>query len=101
MAGVDLTAFVVVVQSDALDALPTVIVAPLVDDAEPADYRPEIVLGDRRPRVCCDRLRSETRSSLGAIVARLDADEQAAVDAAVALVCAPELRTSRVPRRRA
>jgi mRNA-degrading endonuclease toxin of MazEF toxin-antitoxin module len=94
----------VVVQADALDDLPTVIVAPVAPVAhdadghdEPLSYRPRIVLGDQGAVVCCDRLRAEPRASLGAIVARLDVDEQAAVDEAVRVVLAGGITA---PRRR-
>jgi mRNA interferase MazF len=68
----------VIVQADQLLGLSTAIVAPTSRSAAPATFRPEIQLGGEPTRVFIERL--------GELAGHLSAQEQRAVDDALALV---------------
>jgi mRNA interferase MazF len=76
----------VVVQADELLGLSTVLVAPTSTGARPATFRPTISLEDGETRVLAEQTRVVDAQRLGASAGRLDADELAAVDAALMLV---------------
>jgi mRNA interferase MazF len=76
----------VIVQADQLLGLSTAIVAPTSRGAGPATFRPEIQLAGERTRVLVEQLRVVDIQRLGELAGRLNAQEQRAVDDALALV---------------
>ncbi|MEA2377935.1 MAG: mRNA interferase MazF [Thermoleophilaceae bacterium] len=78
--------YAVVVQADELLGLSTVLVAPTSTSARPATFRPTISLEDGETRVLAEQTRVVDAQRLGASAGRLEADELAAVDAALMLV---------------
>jgi mRNA interferase MazF len=76
----------VIVQAEQLLGLSTAIVAPTSRGAAPATFRPEIQLGGERTRVLVEQLRAVDIERLGELAGRLSAQEQRAVDDALALV---------------
>ena len=76
----------VIVQADQLLALSTAIVAPTSRGAAPATFRPEIQLAGERTRVLVEQLRAVDIERLSERAGRLSAQEQRAVDDALALV---------------
>jgi mRNA interferase MazF len=78
--------YAVVVQSDDVSGLSTVVVAPTSTSARAATFRPVIELRDARTRVLADQMTAVNPRRLGKSVGRLDAGELGAVDEALALV---------------
>lgn len=78
--------FAVIVQSDELLGLSTVLVAPTSASALPRSIRPEIELMGRTTRVLVEQTTVVTHDRLGEGVGRLNAAELRDVDAALALV---------------
>lgn len=78
--------FGVIVQVDELLGLSTAIVAPTSHSAAAAIFRPEIELRDERTRVLIEQLRAVDIERLEELAGRLTANEQQAVDEALALV---------------
>jgi mRNA interferase MazF len=76
----------VIVQADQLLGLATAIVAPTSRSAAPATFRPVIQLGGEPTRVLVEQLRAVDIERLGELAGRLSAQEQRAVDDALALV---------------
>jgi mRNA interferase MazF len=76
----------VIVQADQLLGLSTAIIAPTSRRAAPATFRPEIQLGGERTRVLVEQLRAVDIERLTELTGRLGAQEQRAVDDALALV---------------
>jgi mRNA interferase MazF len=76
----------VIVQADQLLGLSTAIVAPTSRSAAPATFRPEIQLGGEPTRVLVEQLRAVCIERLGELAGHLSAQEQRAVDDALALV---------------
>jgi mRNA interferase MazF len=76
----------VIVQADQLLGLSTAIVAPTSRGAAPATFRPEIQLAGERTRVLVEQLRAVDIERLGELAGRLGAQEQRAIDDALALV---------------
>jgi len=76
----------VIVQADQLLGLSTAIVAPTSRSAAPATFRPEIQLGGEPARVLVEQLRAVGIERLGELAGHLSAQEQRAVDDALALV---------------
>jgi mRNA interferase MazF len=76
----------VIVQADALLGLSTAIVAPTSRSAAAATFRPEITVDGERTRVMVEQLRAVDVERLDALVGRLSALEQRAVDEALLLV---------------
>jgi mRNA interferase MazF len=76
----------VIVQADQLLGLSTAIVAPTSRGAAPATFRPEIQLAGERTRVLVEQLRAVDIERLGQLAGRLGAQEQRAIDDALALV---------------
>ena len=76
----------VIVQADQLLGLSTAIVAPTSRGAAPATFRPEIQLAGERTRVLVEQLRAVDLERLGELAGRLSAQEQRAIDDALALV---------------
>lgn len=78
--------FGVVVQSDELLVLSTVLVAPTSRSAQGAPYRPEIVVAGDQTRVLVEQVAALDPGRFGEVVDRLDHDEIRAVDRALELV---------------
>ena len=78
--------FAVVLQSDDLLALSTVLVAPTSVSAPPRSFRPTIELAGTTTRVLVEQTTAVSFDRLGASAGRLDAVELRAVDEALALV---------------
>ncbi len=76
----------VVVQAAQLLGLSIAIVAPTSRSAAPATFRPQIQLGGEPARVLVEQLRAMDIECLGELAGRLSAQEQRAVDDALALV---------------
>jgi len=76
----------VVLQAGDLLALSTVIVAPTATRAQPASFRPEIVVRGVRTRVLLDQLTAVDRARLGRRAGSVSWQELAELDAAVGLV---------------
>jgi mRNA interferase MazF len=78
--------FGVVVQTDDLLALPTVVVCPTSTSTPPASFHPEIVLEDEPTRVVCEMIGAVDVHALGDHVGHLSFDEMQTVDEALELV---------------
>jgi mRNA interferase MazF len=78
--------FAVIVQTDDLLALSTVVICPTSTSAPPASFHPEIDLGGEPTRVLCEMVGAIDARNLGPHVAHLGDDELRAVDDALALV---------------
>jgi mRNA interferase MazF len=76
----------VIVQADQLLGLSTAIVAPTSRGAAPATFRPEVQLAGERTRVLVEQLRAVDIERLGELAGCLSAQEQRAIDDALALV---------------
>jgi mRNA interferase MazF len=76
----------VIVQEDQLLGLSTAIVAPTSRSAASATFRPEIQLGGEPTRVLVEQMRAVDVERLGELAGRLSAQDQRAVDDAIALV---------------
>lgn len=80
--------YAVLVQADELLGLSTVLVAPTSRSARPASFRPAVEIAGEPTRVLVEQLRALDLERLGAHVGHLTAQEQRAVDDALALVLA-------------
>jgi mRNA interferase MazF len=80
--------YVIVVQSDELLGLSTVLVAPTSTRARAASFRPLISLRDMETRVLADQTRAVDLQRLGKSMGRLGAEELRALDDALELVLA-------------
>ncbi|MFL5868203.1 MAG: type II toxin-antitoxin system PemK/MazF family toxin [Thermoleophilaceae bacterium] len=76
----------VVVQSDELLDLSTILVAPTSRSARPATFRPPIRLGGAETRVLVEQTAVVDPERLGRSAGRLEAAEMSAVDEALRLV---------------
>jgi mRNA interferase MazF len=76
----------VVVQTDLLEQLSTVVVAPTSMSAPPAVFRPEVEVAGRRTRVLTEQIRALDRARLGRRVGTLAQMELRAVDDALRVV---------------
>lgn len=76
----------VVVQSDALLRLSTVLVAPTSTAARAASFRPEIEVAGARTRVLVEQTGAVDLTRLGDLAGHLAPEEQWGVDLALALV---------------
>jgi len=80
--------FAVVVQSDELLGLSTVLVAPTSRSARTATFRPEISLAGETTRILVEQLRAVDAQRLGSRAGRLTVAELRALDDALELVLA-------------
>lgn len=78
--------FGVVVQSDELVALSTVIVAPTSQSAPNRPFRPEIRVHGGLTRVIIEQMRAMDRRRVGEVVGHLGHDEALAMDRALLVV---------------
>jgi mRNA interferase MazF len=76
----------VIVQSDALLDLSTVLVAPTSTSARPASFRPEIDIDGTRTRVLVEQTGAVDLTRLGDYQGHLSAEEQWGVDLALETV---------------
>jgi mRNA interferase MazF len=76
----------VIVQTDQLAALSTVIVAPTSSSARPASFRPEITIGTEQTKVLVEQLGAVDPSRLGDSKGLLRHEELREVDRALAVV---------------
>lgn len=76
----------VVVQTDGLAGLSTVIIAPTSTRSSPASHRPEIEVEGQRTKVLAEHVRAVDHRRLGAFAGHLTLDELEAVDDALLLV---------------
>jgi mRNA interferase MazF len=76
----------VVVQSDDLLALSTVLVAPTSRSAAPATFRPAIDLAGTPTRVLTDQVRAIDAQAITGSLGRLSSDELLLLDEALAVV---------------
>ena len=78
--------YAVVVQTDELLALSTVLVSPTSASAPPRSFRPTIELDGSTTRVLVEQTTAVSPDRLGESVGRLNVGEQRDLDAALALV---------------
>lgn len=78
--------YAVVVQTDLLNELSTVVVAPTSTSALAAVFRPEVEVAGRRTLVLTEQIRALDRSRLGRRVGTLAQTELRAVDDALKVV---------------
>jgi mRNA interferase MazF len=76
----------VIVQSDDLLALSTVLVAPTSRSASPATFRPTIDLAGTATRVLADQVRALDAQAIVGSLGRLSGQEMEALDEALAVV---------------
>jgi mRNA interferase MazF len=76
----------VIVQTDELLALSTVLIAPTSRSAPPRSFRPTISIDDQETRILVEQLRAIDVTRLGDSVGRLSAHELHALDAALEAV---------------
>lgn len=81
----------VIVQSDDL-RLSTVVLAPTSRSAPPRSFRPQVTVGAGRTCVLVEQLRTIDVGRLGEVVDHLGRDDQDAVDRALELALALDLR---------
>lgn len=75
-----------IVQTDDLLALSTVVICPTSTSAPPASFHPEIDLSGERTRVLCEMVGAIDARNLGRQVAHLGYEDLLAVDDALLLV---------------
>jgi len=78
--------YAVVVQSDELWLLGTVVVVPTSASARPATFRPEIVVAGERTRVLCEQIRTVDAKRLGESIGILSSAELRGVEDAIEIV---------------
>ena len=78
--------YAVVVQSDDLRLLNTVVVVPTSTSARAATFRPQIVVAGQRTRALCEQIRTVDAQRLGDSVGMLSAAELASVEDALEIV---------------
>lgn len=78
--------YAVVVQSDDLWLLNTVIVVPTSTSARAATFRPEIVVAGERTRALCEQIRTVDAERIGDAVGTLTLDELSRVEDALEVV---------------
>lgn len=78
--------YVVIVQSDDLLALSTIVVCPTSTSTPPASFHPEIEIGEEPTRVMCEMVGAVDARALGEQVGHLTLDQMKSVDEALELV---------------
>lgn len=76
----------VVVQSDALQSLSTVLIAPTSRSSRSASFRPQVEIEGSSTNVLVEQTGAVDTTRLGELVGHLSAEEQWGVDLALALV---------------
>ena len=78
--------YAVIVQSDDLRALSTIVVCPTSTSTPPASFHPEVEIGAAPTRVMCEMVGAIDARALGEQVTHLTLDELRRVDDALELV---------------
>jgi len=78
--------YAVIVQADEFLDLSTTLVAPTSTSAQPASFRPPVMLDDRETRVLVEQTSVVDPQRLGRSAGRLEASEVRAVDEALTLI---------------
>lgn len=78
--------FAIIVQTDDLLALSTVIVCPTSRSAPPASFHPEVAIGEEATRVLCEMVGAVDARALGKQVGHLALDEMRGIDDSLLLV---------------
>ena len=78
--------YALVVQTDDLLALSTVVICPTSQATPPASFHPEVSIGDASTRVMCEMVGAVDARSVGKQVGHLTLEEMRAVDDALLLV---------------
>jgi mRNA interferase MazF len=78
--------YAVVAQPDEFLTLSTVLVSPTSTNAQPASFRPAIIVDGTHTRILVEQTTVVDRQRLGRSAGRLDPAELSAVDEALALV---------------
>lgn len=78
--------YAIVVQSDDLCLLNTVVVVPTSTSARPATFRPEVGVAGQRTRALCEQVRTVDAQRLGGIVGILTTAELRSVEDALQIV---------------
>ena len=78
----------VILQTNAMAALSTVIVAPLSSSAPDAPFRPTITVGGMASRMLAEQLRAVDVTRVGERLGHVSADESVDINTAVRLVLA-------------
>ena len=78
--------YAIIIQSDDLWLLNTVVVAPTSTSARGATFRPEVVVAGQRTRVLCEQIRTVDAQRLGGMVGILSAAELISVEDALQVV---------------
>lgn len=78
--------YALIVQSDDLWLLNTVVVVPTSTSARAATFRPELVVAGQRSRALCEQIRTIDAQRMGGVVGVLSAAELASVEDAVQIV---------------
>lgn len=78
--------YALIVQSDDLWLLNTVVVVPTSTSARAATFRPEIVVAGQRTRALCEQIRTVDAQRMGGVVGVLSAAELAGVEDALQIV---------------
>ena len=78
--------YAIIVQSDDLWLLNTVVVVPTSTAARAATFRPEVVVAGQRTRALCEQIRTVDAQRLGAMVGILSAAELIGVEDALQIV---------------
>ncbi|MFI4990743.1 MAG: type II toxin-antitoxin system PemK/MazF family toxin [Solirubrobacterales bacterium] len=78
--------YAVIVQSDDLLALSTVVICPTSRSAFPASFHPEITLDGHATQVLCEMIGAVDARALGKRIGHLTVDEQRSLEEALQLV---------------
>jgi mRNA interferase MazF len=78
--------YAIVVQSDDLWLLNTVVVVPTSTSARAATFRPEVVVAGQRTRALCEQVRTVDAQRLGGMVGILTAAELRSIEDALQIV---------------
>lgn len=78
--------YAIVVQTDDLWLLNTVVVVPTSTSARPATFRPEVVVARQRTRALCEQIRTVDAQRLHGMVGILTAAELRSVEDALQIV---------------
>ena len=78
--------YAVIVQSNDLLALSTIVVCPTSTSTPPASFHPEVEIGEESTRVMCEMVGAVDARALGEQVGHLTLDEMTSVDEALELV---------------
>ena len=78
--------YAIIVQSDDLSLLSTVVVVPTSTSARTATFRPEVVVEGQRTRVLCEQIRTVDSQRLGGMIGILTASEMRSVEDALQII---------------